>query len=141
MGRACRRKVGTTVTDQTKPKKAYRVYDKAEDSDYGMLIVFAENSAQARKWGWERMDEIGAEAYIDVRARREPWADMYADTEDIPIRAYLENGWYLPCDVCWTDVTLDNVGGIQDNGFVLCEFCAKVVGLTPPEWATPVKEA
>ena len=122
------------MTEQDKPLKAYRVYEKSEDSDYGMLIVFAENASKARQVGWERMDAISADRYIDLRARREPWADMYAGTEDIPLRAYLENGWWWMCVECEDYVSIEDLGGMIGD-LPLCERCATERGLTPPDWA------
>lgn len=119
--------------------KAYRVCDKSEDSDYGMIIVFAENASQARQIGWTQMDDIGAEEYIDIRARRAPWADVYADAGDIPLQAYLENGWWWPCGDCDELVGLETLGGVTAQDDPLCDRCATERGLTPPDWATVVE--
>ena len=123
------------MTDQTKPLKAYRVYEKSEDSDNGMLIVFASSASKARQVGWERMDAISADRYLDLRARREPWADLYAESGLIPMRAYLEHGWWWWCAHCFGSVTLENIGGITADGKAVCEDCATQDGLTPPDWA------
>lgn len=123
------------MTDQDKPKKAYRVYEKSEDSDDGMGIVFAVSPTEARHKAWSGELDINADSYTDLRARRERWADAYADTEDIPIRAFLENGWSWTCYDCSRYVDIENVCGITD-GEPLCELCAKDRGLVPPDWAS-----
>ena len=117
------------------PKKAYRVCDKAEDSDYDMIIVFAANASEARRIGWERQDELGCEEYTDLRAKRQPWADIYAESGIIPLRAYLENGWYWCCRYCDRHVSLDDIGGVTEDDAPVCEHCAAKEGLTPPDWA------
>ena len=119
------------------PKRAYRVYEKSEDAWDGMTIVFADTPAGARLQVWygESPHEVAADAYLDLRARREPWADAYAASEDIPIQAYLENGWQWMCEGCDWLVGLDGLGGLTPEGNPLCERCATKQGKTPPEWA------
>ena len=115
--------------------KAYRVYEKAEDSDNGMGIVFAASASEARLKAWHGDLDITADSYADLRARREPWADTYAKDEHIPLRAYLENGWWWTCYDCSRHVDLENIGGVTEDDEPLCERCAKEQGLTPPDWA------
>ena len=120
-------------------KKAYWVYEKHEDSADGTVIVFAASSREARNqvWRGETPQEVLADSYLDLRARREPWADAYADIERIPTRAYLEHGWTIACagPHCGRMVALDDLGGVDENGEPLCERCAKAQGLSRPEWA------
>lgn len=116
--------------------KAYRVYDKSEDSDYGMHIVFAATASAARKLGWQRQDDLGCEQYTDLRARREPWADPYASADHIPLRAYLENRWWWVCHYCDTHVSLDDLGAVTDDDEPVCEHCATQRGMARPDWAT-----
>ena len=125
------------MTDPAKPKKAYRVYEKSEDSDDGMGIVFATTATEARRKAWSGELDINADSYTDLRARRERWADVYADTEDIPIRAFLENGWWWTCygPHCARHVDIEDIGGMTEQGDPLCDRCAKEQGLTPPDWA------
>ena len=122
--------------------KAYRVYEKSEDTDDGMGIVFAVSPTEARQKAWGGELDINADSYTDLRARREHWADAYAETQNIPIRAYPENHWYWTCYGirCSTFVGIDNIGGMED-GEPLCERCAKERGLSRPEWASPLTEA
>ena len=123
------------MTDADKPKKAYRVCDKAEDSDYDMIIVMAHSASEARQIGWGYQDELGCEEYTDLRAKREPWADQYAESGVIPLRAYLENGWYWCCFYCGSHVDIEDLGGVTEDDSPLCERCAAKEGKTPPEWA------
>ena len=117
------------------PKKAYRVCDKAEDADYDMIIVMASSASEARQIGWGYQDELGCEAYTDLRAKRQPWADIYADAGIIPLRAYLENGWTWGCRYCCRHVSIEDLGGVTDDDRALCERHAAQEGKTPPDWA------
>ena len=71
--------------------------------------------------------------------QQEVLADPYAESGVIPIRAYLENGWWWPCagEACARMVALDDLGGMDENGEPLCVPCASQAGLTPPDWARP----
>lgn len=116
-------------------KKAYRVYDKSEDADYAMVLVMAASAPEARQIGWVFRDALGAEEYTDLRAQRQPWADQYAESGTIPLRAYLENGWYWCCRYCGEHVTIEDIGGVTTDDSPVCERCADKEGLTPPDWA------
>ncbi len=120
-------------------RKAYRVFEKSEDSDNGMGIVFAMTAAEARLKAWHGELDIAADAFTDLRARREYWADAYAETEDVPFRAYLKNGWWWSCfgDHCDQPVDIHDIGGVTDQGAPLCERSAVKYGKQRPEWAQP----
>lgn len=125
------------MTGQTNTLKAYRAYDKSEDSDYGMMIVLAESASEARQIGWLYSDDIGVDEYIDMRVKRERWADVYATTTEIPLQAYLENGWRWSCKGCGDMVGVADIGGVTAQEEPLCERCARERGLTRPAWAKP----
>lgn len=116
-------------------KRAYRVYEKHEDREDGMWIVMAPTAAQARSAVWYGAFDIVADDYIDLRARREPWADVYVDTEHIPLQAFLEHGWEWACCDCDRDVTIADIGGVTEAGWPLCGPCAQRRGVTQPAWA------
>lgn len=123
------------MTNPQSIQKAYRVYEKHEDFDDGMGIVFARSAAEARSHAWcgtiDREVEIVADAYIDLRAQREPWADRYADADHIPMIAYLAHGWVWMCRDCDAFVGLDDMGGITADDDVLCERHASKEGQAP----------
>ena len=74
-----------------KPLKAFSV----RGEEHGEIIFAAHNITAAR---------IGANAlgYDDITAvtcRRAPWADIHADTQQVPASLMVEHGWYF--DGCW----------------------------------------
>lgn len=112
---------------QAAPQKAYVVYEKHQEYDDGVVLVFAASATQARRkvWAGECSSEVLADAYIDLRARREPWADAYADTETVPASALLAHGWGLGCADCGRFVWHDDLGGMTADARPLCRACAE----------------
>lgn len=134
-----REKTEKRMSDKAKPMKAYHVYEKSEDPEDGMGIVFAHTATEARYLAWrgavDRDVSILAEEYTDIRARRAPWADGYAEVGHIPLRAYLENGWVWMCRNCDRYVGLEDLGGVTEKDEPLCERHAMQEGKTLPDWA------
>lgn len=79
---------------ENKPLKAYSV---GEDSEGGCVVVFASNSATARREGGNELNLEFCE--VDF-CRRAPWADRYAGQPFIPAKAYHDNGWWVYCGHC-----------------------------------------
>ncbi|NBB11778.1 hypothetical protein [Pseudomonas sp. SLFW] len=84
-----------------KPLKAYHV---GEDSEGGHVITFATNSATARREGG---NEMGLEFNEVSFCRRAQWADQFAGQPFIPAKAYHEQGWWLYCGQCETQLYED----------------------------------
>jgi len=79
-----------------KPLKAYQVGEDGEGSE---VIVFATNSATARREGGNELNLTFEEV---SHCRRAPWADQFAGQPFIPAEAYHANGWWLFCASCDT---------------------------------------
>lgn len=60
-------------------------------------IVFAKSNAQARREG---AAEFSDGDFDSVTCRRAPWADGYAGQGWVPVRAYLDAGWWWHCAGC-----------------------------------------
>lgn len=86
---------------ENKPLKAYSV---GEDSEGGCVVVFAANGATARREGGNELNLEFCE--VDF-CRRAPWADQYAGQPFIPAKAYHEQGWWLYCSHCETQLYED----------------------------------
>ncbi|WP_204352839.1 hypothetical protein [Salinicola peritrichatus] len=73
--------------------KAYHVQ---EDHEAHCCIVFATNSAAARRQG---AGELGTEWEFVEFCRRAPWADQYAGRRGgVPDHALIDQGWRVPCN-------------------------------------------
>lgn len=77
--------------------KCYEVYDK--NLDYGQTIVWAETSNKAKLEG-QKDDIFDWCEYIDLRTKRRPEWDKYADTKHIPIQELLDESWWFGCAIC-----------------------------------------
>lgn len=100
--------------------KAYSWHD---EEDNGVYIVYAANANKARLVV-RALPECELD-YIDIRVKREPWADKYAET-CIPAKEWLEAGYGVYCEGCLRLAYKDEVHEI--NGYrVLCKDCAQAV--------------
>jgi len=107
-------------------KQAYRLCSPGS-YDERAVIIFARGPNEALRLRWVPSSDVWQDCDpTDLRAFREPWADAYADTEQVPIRAYLEHGWWWECygDHCGAVVTLETLGGMDDQDCPLCVECA-----------------
>ncbi len=75
----------------TRPLKAYSVL---EHDEYTGGIVFARTAAQARRDGANAFHG-GDPDY--VFSRREPWADAYVETGQVPAALAVAHGWNFEC--------------------------------------------
>ena len=66
--------------------KAYAfMYNEDEGVE---MIVYAENANKAKAEGARCTDM----KYTDIRVRRVPWADKYGSFDNIPPKAFIDNG-------------------------------------------------
>lgn len=72
--------------------KVLKAYEWDNESDGYSMIIYAETVGKAK---YEIMCEQD-ENFTDIRVKRIPWADKYADSE-IPAEEYINHGWWLPC--------------------------------------------
>jgi len=83
-----------------KPIKAYSV--QVEEAG---AIIFAASGIAARRIG---AIELHTE-FEDVQSCcRAPWADQYAEQGWVPVKAFLEQGWWCSCNSCGTTVSEDS---------------------------------
>lgn len=100
--------------------KAYAfLVDPCEGAE---MIVYAENANKAKAKGAHFTDM----EYTDIRIRRVPWADQYGDYDNIPPRAFIENGWWMYCCKCTGRVDSDSLGGYTTDGEPYCKYCKGV---------------
>lgn len=85
----------------TENRKAYHV---GEGSEGEHVITFATSSAQARREGG---NALGLEFNEVSFCRRAPWADEFAGQRFIPAKAYHDQGWWLYCNNCETQLYED----------------------------------
>lgn len=97
-----------------KKLKAYQWDDEQEGTT---TIVWAESAGKAKA-------EIANDndiAFTEVKVYRLPWADKYGDMENIPPEVYLDNGWWLPCCKCASQVAGEDA--VIVGGDVYCKDC------------------
>lgn len=97
-----------------KPLKAYRV--NVETHDAFSCIVFATNSASARRAGASELDSC----WEDVEScRRAPGYDQYAPGP-VPNHVLIQDGWWFECTGCYRTVSDDSTvaadGTVIDEG-------------------------
>ncbi len=85
------------------------------------MIVYADTAGQAKRAAMEYVDND----FTEIRVYRVQWADKYGDYDNIPIDAFLKNGWWWPCHKCGTQVYEDNLGGYINKKEPVCEECWK----------------
>lgn len=100
----------------TKPLKAYEVQEPQEGCS---TIVFATNSATARREG---AAELGID-WEDVDfCRRLPWADEYAGVKGgVPPLVCIEHGWWFRCMNCNCKIDCDLEGEDEQGNYVKLE--------------------
>lgn len=110
-----------------KPLKAYAVLETEEGTGG---IIFARRDIEARKRG---SCEYSDGDISSVTCRRAPWADEYAETKRIPVRAAIEHGWRFECHGCAEtlsedrfydeDKPIEGVIGFMDSLVFCCAEC------------------
>ena len=86
------------------PTKKLKAYHVGEGSEGEQVITFATSSAQARREGGNELDLTFEEVNF---CRRAPWADEFAGQPFIPAKAYHDQGWWLYCGHCETQLYED----------------------------------
>lgn len=86
------------------PDKKLKAYHVGEGSEGEHVITFAHSSAQARREGGNELNLMFEEVSF---CRRAPWADEFAGQPFIPAKAYHEQGWWLYCSHCETQLYED----------------------------------
>ncbi|GAB6406066.1 hypothetical protein [Pseudomonas sp. MHK4] len=108
------------------PTESQKAYHVGEGSEGEHVITFASSSAQARR---EAGNELGLEFNEVSFCRRAPWADEFAGQRFIPAKAYHDQGRWLYCNNCETqlyeDAAEDNDGNpltiIYDGRHAYCD--------------------
>lgn len=102
---------------------AFHVWDKEAPTSEEALheIIFAETSGKA-KYASEAYSM--SREFTDLRAKRVPEFDQYAEQKKVPIDVMVANGWTFECTTCnyYAD---DN--GLVFNEEIYCEECAEKI--------------
>lgn len=88
-----------------------KAYEVREDGEGNCVIVFATNSATARREGG---DELGLSFEEVESCTRAPWADEYAPGP-VPLSATLDAGWWHECSHCGVRFDADGRHGEDDD--------------------------
>ena len=114
--------------------KAYIIEDKWNSE--GCCVVWATNSNKAKSIA-NYYDLFDTCYYTELRAKRAPQYDKYAESKKIPIKELLANGWWFYCDGgCGKTLSEDDINDGQafiidkDNtneiqGGIICANCKK----------------
>ena len=86
------------------PTENLKAYHVGEGSEGEQVVTFATSSAQARREGGNELDLTFEEVSF---CRRAPWADEFAGQPFIPAKAYHDQGWWLYCNNCETQLYED----------------------------------
>ncbi len=84
------------------------------EHDWG-FFVFAANAQAARVKAWHETPDgqMGGE-FIDMRVRRRPECDKYADAGEVPMQAVVDMGWIVVCRGCGREI-MNSEGGYIDE--------------------------
>ena len=102
----------------TKNKDLSKAYEVSYDDgwDTGSTITFARTAGQA-KGQVELTDEVGNMDFIDLKARRVPWADKYWNRpQNELILAELHMGWTWDIGSGYRDVSEEDIPAIIKAG-------------------------
>ncbi|KJZ41624.1 hypothetical protein [Pseudomonas fluorescens] len=86
------------------PTENLKAYHVGEGSEGEQVVTFASSGAQARREGGNELDLTFEEVSF---CRRAPWADEFAGQPFIPAKAYHDQGWWLYCNNCETQLYED----------------------------------
>lgn len=86
------------------PTETLKAYHVGEGSDGEQVVTFATSSAQARREGGNELNLTFEEVSF---CRRAPWADEFSGQPFIPANAYHDQGWWLYCNNCETQLYED----------------------------------
>lgn len=99
--------------------KAYIGYDCMDEC---AEIVFAETQGRAKALIANEFDM----EYVDVRVKRQPQFDKYAENGTVPKAALLADGWWFECASCRDTVRQEDLseGAEVIDDKVYCADCA-----------------
>lgn len=106
---------------EQKPLKAYEVRD---DGEGYCCIIFATNSATARREG---ASELGTDWEGVESCRRAPHLDQYAPGPVSPM-TLIEHGWWFECSHCGRRVSDDMAEELEDDGLNPDDFVPRPAG-------------
>lgn len=91
--------------DKVTDKKGNKLKAYSVQGDEAGAIVFATNSATARRMGANAIDHEWEEI---ASCRRAPWADIYAANGRVPPLEMINHGWWFECAHCFERVGEDS---------------------------------
>lgn len=101
--------------------KAYEVRD---DGEGYCCVVFATNSATARREG---ASELGTDWECIESCRRAPHLDQYAPGP-VPPFTLIEHGWWFECQHCGRRVSNEMAEELEDDGLNPADFVPRPAG-------------
>ena len=102
-----------------KSKGQDKAFMYEDDEDNTVYVVYAVNASRAK----QEVASLYNLKYIDVRVKRCAWADQYKNFEQIPDKAWLDNGYSIACCKCGKQYY---EGDIKEfNNQYLCDACVK----------------
>lgn len=104
--------------------KAMKAYEVREDGEGYCAVIFATNSATARREG---ADELGTDWECIESCVRVPALDQYAPGP-VPPMTLLEHGWWFECSYCGTRVSNDVELDDEDDGLCPDDFAPRPFG-------------
>lgn len=96
--------LGGSVAGGAVKERPVLAFTVQEDTEGTGGIVFAKTNAQARRQG---AGEFGDGDFNSVTCRRAPWADQFAEQGWVPVRAYIDAGWWWHCTGCEKRISHD----------------------------------
>lgn len=103
---------------------ALKAYEVRDDGEGYCCVVFATNSATARREG---ASELGTDWECIESCRRSPHLDQYAPGP-VPPMTLIEHGWRFECNHCGRRVSNDMDGEIEDEGLDPARFVPRPAG-------------
>lgn len=102
--------------------KAYYVSDI--DNEYGE-VAFGDTPGQAKIAAQFANDGLCDANYTELRARRSPQFDKYAEVGKVPVQALFDDGFWFWCERCAREGIDKDNGAVVIGDEVICEECAK----------------
>jgi hypothetical protein len=106
-------------------EKKLKAYIVTEDYEGHSCLIFATNSATARREG---AGELGTEWDGIESCRRAPQFDEYAEIGTVPVMVLIEYGWWYECSHCGRRVHKDMADDLDSEGLDPAEFMPRPNG-------------
>ena len=115
---------------------AFHVWDDTgtDAEEEAHQIVFAETAGKA-KYLSEAYYMNGD--YTEIKAKRAPEFDQYADQQKVPKEVMLQHGWRYECEICFAYTDED---GVVINDDVYCEECQEKIYIDKEDGKVYMKE-